>query len=93
MQLRYPVGELDLVMREASTLVFVEVRLRRRTDFGGALQSLTPAKLRRVARAAQVFLLRHPAWQKTTCRFDVVALDGDGRIDWQRSAFTLDDLR
>jgi putative endonuclease len=90
---RYPIGELDLVMRDGDALVFVEVRQRSRADYGGALQSLTPAKLRRMARAAQLYLLKHPRWQMEPCRFDVVAVNGDGQLDWQRAAFTLDDLR
>lgn len=92
-QVRYPLGELDLVMRDGQTLVFTEVRVRTHGSFGGALASLTATKLRRVARAAQVFLQRHPQYARATCRFDVVGIDADGHVDWRRNAFTLDDLR
>jgi putative endonuclease len=75
-------GEIDLVMREHDTLVFVEVRQRADRRHGGAAASITPAKVRRLVRAAQFYLLRYP--QTPPCRFDVVAIDGD-QLDWLRN--------
>ncbi|MEO7851555.1 MAG: YraN family protein, partial [Rubrivivax sp.] len=66
------------------TLVFVEVRSRAGGAFGGALASVTPAKQRRLVRAAQHYLLRQPV--PPPCRFDVVALDGDA-LQWVKGAF------
>jgi len=68
-------GELDLIMRDGHSLVFVEVRQRSSASFGGALASITPAKQRRMVLAAQVFLQQ----QRTVpaCRFDAVAIEGD----------------
>ncbi|RKP45307.1 YraN family protein [Pararobbsia silviterrae] len=82
---RYRFGEIDLVMRDADVLVFVEVRARAWAAFGGALGSIDARKQRRVQLAAQRFLLRYRA-RVPRCRFDVVAFD-DGRIDWIRDAF------
>jgi len=76
-------GEIDLVMRAGDTLVFVEVRQRTDARHGGAAASITPAKIRRLLRAAQVYLQRFPSLPP--CRFDVVAIDG-GHIDWIRNA-------
>ncbi|MEW6589815.1 MAG: YraN family protein [Pseudomonadota bacterium] len=78
-------GEIDLVMRDGATLVFVEVRSRRRSDFGGAAASVTAAKQHKLAAAARQYL----AGLKTTpaCRFDVVALEGDAPPAWIRNAF------
>ncbi|MEN3276469.1 MAG: putative endonuclease [Massilia sp.] len=76
-------GEIDLVMRDGDTLVFVEVRQRADTRHGGAAASITPAKIRRLVRAAQVYLLRLTA--PPPCRFDVVAIDGE-RLEWIRNA-------
>ena len=72
-------GEIDLIMQDGATLVFVEVRQRADTEHGGAAASITPAKVRRLVRAAQVYLLRFPV--TPPCRFDVVAIDGE-RIEW-----------
>jgi putative endonuclease len=80
-----PAGEIDLVMRERDgTLVFVEVRARAGRDHGGAAASVSPAKQRRLVRAAQTWLLRYAS--PPPCRFDVVALDGE-RLQWIRGAF------
>ncbi len=78
-------GEIDLVMRDGPTLVFVEVRLRSRSDFGGAAASVTPAKQKKLLTAARQYL----GTLKTLppCRFDVVALTGNAPPDWIKSAF------
>jgi putative endonuclease len=70
-------GEIDLIMRDGGTLVFVEVRQRASSAHGGAAASITPAKIRRLVRAAQFYLLRFPV--TPPCRFDVVAFDGEQR--------------
>lgn len=84
------VGELDLVMLEQDTLVFVEVRYRRSQGFGGAAASITPKKQQRIIRAAQVFLQQHQHYSTHPMRFDVMALDGDKsdpKINWISGAF------
>ena len=87
-------GELDLVMREGATVVFVEVRYRATRRFGGGAASVDAGKRRRLVRAAQAFLLRHPHHADAPCRFDVIDAGGDPeapRIDWLRDAFRADD--
>jgi len=81
------VGELDLVMQDGDVLVFVEVRSRSSSRFGGAAASVTVAKQQRLARAAQVFLKTTWRGPPPRCRFDVVAISPAG-IDWLRDAFT-----
>lgn len=76
-------GEIDLIMRERDTLVFVEVRRRADARHGGAAASITPAKRRRLILAAQVYLLRLAALPP--CRFDVVAIDA-GALSWLPNA-------
>lgn len=84
---RCKVGEIDLVMHHQDCLVFVEVRRRESLVHGGALASVTPAKQRRMVRAAQVYLQRYlqRCRQMPPCRFDVVAIDGDS-LNWLRNA-------
>ncbi|MDE4455860.1 YraN family protein [Psychrobacter sp. DAB_AL62B] len=71
------VGELDLVMLEKgqawSTLVFVEVRQRQRSEFGDAALSVTASKQRKIIKAARYFLQQHPKYNDYECRFDVMA--------------------
>ncbi|MCB1723308.1 MAG: YraN family protein [Chromatiaceae bacterium] len=78
-------GEIDLIMRDGAHLVFVEVRFRRRRDFGGALSSIDRRKRERLVTAAQHYLATH-AW-RGPCRFDVVAFDGRDECHWIRDAF------
>jgi putative endonuclease len=76
-------GEIDLIMRDGATLVFVEVRQRASAAHGGAAASITPAKVRRLVHAAQVYLKRFGT--VPACRFDIVAIDGD-TLSWLRNA-------
>ena len=86
---RCKAGEIDIVAREGDTLVFVEVRSRSEGEHGTALETVTLAKQRRVARVAQQYLLaRRPTFR--LCRFDVVGITGD-HIDVVRDAFRLGD--
>lgn len=76
-------GEIDLIMRSRAALVFVEVRHRAVGRHGGAADSVTRNKQKRLIVAAQVYLqrYRHPP----ACRFDVVAIDGTV-ITWLQNA-------
>lgn len=78
-------GEIDLIARDGSALVFVEVRLRRRGDFGGAAASITAAKQARLIAAAGLYLARLA--RTPPCRFDAVLLDAldPTRIEWLRN--------
>ena len=79
-------GEIDLIASSGATLVFVEVRARRSSAFGGAAGSITAAKRRRLVAAARHYLARRRA--DRACRFDVVLLQGDERrIEWVANAF------
>ena len=88
-------GEIDLICRDGKALVFVEVRLRKNTAFGGAGASINAGKQRRIILAAQHYLVMH---DKTDgdCRFDCVLLDGNAKqhpqqnIEWIRDAFSAD---
>lgn len=81
------VGELDLVVTDGQTLVFVEVRFRATTAFGGAAGSVGAAKQLRIRRSAELFLLRRfgqSAWP--ACRFDVIAIEAN-ELNWIKNAF------
>lgn len=84
-------GEIDLVCRERRTLVFVEVRLRRNANYGGAAASITASKQARIILAARHYLSANAA-SESDCRFDCVLLDGldENRIEWVRDAFSAD---
>ncbi len=80
------VGELDVVARDGDLLLVVEVRTRADDQYGGAAASVTPAKQRRIALTAALFLQQHPELRRCRVRFDVIVVR-DGRIEWLRHAF------
>lgn len=77
-------GEIDLIMRDGKVLVFVEVRARGSSRFGGAAASITGTKQARLIHAARLYLSAQGS--PPACRFDAVLFDGT-RLDWIRDAF------
>ncbi len=80
-------GEIDLIMRDGPALVFVEVRMRASTFFGGAAASITASKQMKLLRAARHYIAGRDS--EPNCRFDVVLLSGaNGQaIEWIKNAF------
>ncbi|MCL2872008.1 MAG: YraN family protein [Betaproteobacteria bacterium] len=77
-------GEIDIIARDGGALVFVEVRLRGSSTYGGAVASISAQKQQRLWRAAQCYLAE--LGQEPPCRFDAILLDtlDAGRLHWQR---------
>ncbi len=85
---RARMGEIDLIMQDGVHLVFVEVRARVDATYGGALESVTPAKQRKIMKVAAYYLQCHSASDQYPCRFDVVTLQGHpATICWIPNAF------
>lgn len=82
-----PYGEIDLIFKEADCLVFVEVRMRTSSCFGGAIESITQSKRAKLIKTAEHYLVANNKYDKMACRFDVVCLDGSGEIEWIKDAF------
>jgi putative endonuclease len=78
-------GELDLIMLDKETLVIVEVRFRQTDKYGSAAESVTRGKQLRIIAATQVYLSKQKI--NKPLRFDVVALSGNGKVDWIQNAF------
>ena len=82
-------GEIDLIMREQGTLVFVEVRQRSQALFGGGLVSVNRAKQMKLIRTASLYLQQHKLHDRVVARFDVVSFDGvPPVITWIADAFS-----
>lgn len=82
-----PLGEVDLIMCDGDQWVFVEVRARSSSAFGGAAASVTKAKQTRLRRQSQVILKsRFGDGRWPACRFDVCAMDG-ANVNWIKGAF------
>jgi|SaaInl74LU_5_DNA_1037368.scaffolds.fasta_scaffold40624_2 putative endonuclease len=82
-------GEIDLVMLDQNTLVFVEVRQRSASRFYSAAASVSPKKQARLINTALCYLRQHPEHRHRYCRFDVIAYRNHmGSPLWLKSAFT-----
>lgn len=88
-QYRSRAGEIDLIVEDNDTIVFVEVRYRKDTSRGTGAETITTAKIRKIIRTAHYFLIKHKQFKHHACRFDVISMDDS--IDWIKRAFTLDD--
>jgi len=69
-------GEIDLIMRDKDTLVFLEVRFRSHSHFGDPLETVTRNKQKKISRAAQYYLIQHKL-NDTPCRFDVIGISSN----------------
>lgn len=93
-------GEIDIIALHQvpqkngtirPTLVFVEVKARKHSQFATAIETVTAQKQRKIIKTAEHFLQHYPSYVNLDCRFDVVAFQGDERRgiypDWQQGAF------
>lgn len=81
-------GEIDLIMQDKTHLIFVEVRARASGQFGGAVESITLSKRRKVLRTALLYLQITKRYEKQPIRFDVLTIDGaPPQIAWIKNAF------
>ncbi len=81
---RYKFGEIDLVMKDGKEWIFVEVKYRSKSQYGGAINALSAAQIRRLRRAAEHYIQRNKI--DTVCRFDLIAIDA-GQVQWLTNAF------
>ncbi|WP_144394040.1 YraN family protein [Pleionea sediminis] len=84
---RTKLGEIDLIMQDSDTIVFIEVRYRKRANFGNASSTVSAEKQRKITLAANQYLTEHNLHNKKPCRFDVVSFDNK-ECDWVKNAFT-----
>jgi putative endonuclease len=88
---RCKVGEIDLIMRDANEIAFVEVRYRKSSRYGTGLESVSSAKVRRPTRAAHHFLQNSGTDDTHYCRFDIMSVTGERtnmQFDWIKEAFS-----
>ncbi len=76
-----PFGEIDLIVKNDGTLLFVEVKYRQHSSFGGAAYSITPAKLAKLQRSAEHYL-QQQGLNHAPCRLDAVLIEGSNTPVW-----------
>jgi putative endonuclease len=84
---RSQIGEIDLIMQDADYIVFIEVRFRKKADYGNTLETITPGKQRRIIRTALLYLQEKNILEKVNCRFDCIGIDSLQNKVWIKDAF------
>ncbi|VAW96745.1 hypothetical protein MNBD_GAMMA23-1315 [hydrothermal vent metagenome] len=85
-------GEIDLIMQDQQSLVFVEVRYRKHSQFGSGAESITINKQRKLIKTASHYLQKTSGSSQWAARFDVISISPDNKskqskIDWIKDAF------
>ena len=88
-------GEIDLIMKDNNSFVFVEVRYRRNNNFGSGVESVTASKQKKLIKTASLYLQQHDKLNKYASRFDIISITGNietsniNNIDfyWVENAF------
>jgi len=83
-------GEIDLIMTDEKTVVFVEVKYRNNRRHGSGADAVTFHKQKKISMTAAWYLVKNPHRAECVCRFDVISIDpeqGDQGINWIRNAF------
>ncbi len=87
-------GEIDLIMQDDESLVFVEVRYRGNDRYGSAAETVDRTKQRKLVTTALYYLQTRPELAKLATRFDIIAISGDTptpTIDWHPNAIQVQD--
>jgi len=90
MEKNYRAGrkEIDLIMRDGDTIVFVEVKARRSFDYGTPAEAVTAVKQRNIMQAALSYMQQN-GYDEYQMRFDVVEIDlNDMSVNHIRDAFS-----
>jgi putative endonuclease len=85
-----PWGEIDLIMQDPETIVFIEVRYRQ-SDYVSSIETIDLNKQLKIIRSAQTYLQKNPTWKSS--RFDVIALQNhldEVEIHWIKDAFQVE---
>lgn len=83
---RCRIGEIDIIGKDGSTYVFVEVKYRNSSNKGYAAEAVNYSKQKKICRVSDYFRMINSLNEYTPCRFDVIAIDNDN-INWIKNAF------
>jgi len=83
-------GEIDLIMQEQDTIIFVEVRYRKNDQYGGGIESIDYRKQKKLNTTAVHYLQNNDRYQEHPCRIDAMIITGQSPeplINWIKNAF------
>ncbi|MGH1542034.1 MAG: YraN family protein [Arenicella sp.] len=87
-------GEIDLIFKDKDTLVFIEVRYRKNSQYGHSFETVTQKKQQKILTAARHYLHKHKLTESVSSRFDVIGIDDNNnshsneKINWIKNAFS-----
>lgn len=84
---RNPHGEIDLIARDGDTIVFCEIKYRKKGSYGSPLSAVDVRKQKRISKVALYYTAGYRAPQNVFYRFDVIGIDGDNTIEHIENAF------
>lgn len=82
-----PYGEIDIIAEKEGVLVFCEVKYRGSDRCGSPFEAVDARKQKRICRAALFYYAGHGFTGERPCRFDVIAVHGDGIVEHLENAF------
>lgn len=88
-------GEIDLIMRDKDTLVFVEVRSRAPKKSGLAIETIDGRKIHKIINTAEHYLQSTEVDPRQFCRFDIITIDRineNSVLNWHPNAFQAGDI-
>lgn len=90
-------GEIDLIFKDKDTLVFIEVRYRKNSQYGNSVETINRQKQNKIIKTAQYYLQKNRLTELVNCRFDVIGIEpeekqvstlkADYSINWIKNAF------
>lgn len=89
-------GEIDIIMQDMASLVFVEVRARKNILYGSPIETINYKKQAKIIKTAQCFLLNHNIYEKSPYRFDAITLIAKNKkhekydLTWYKNIITAD---
>ena len=84
---RCPYGEIDIIARDKETVVFCEIKYRKKGSYGNPLAAVDSRKQRRISKVALYYTAGYKAPENVFYRFDVIGIDGEGQIEHIENAF------
>ncbi|MCI8598953.1 MAG: YraN family protein [Lachnospiraceae bacterium] len=80
-------GEVDIIAEKNSVLIYIEIKYRSSSRYGDPLEAVDVRKQRRICKVAAYHYAQHGRREGRPCRFDVIGIYGDGRIEHIKNAF------
>lgn len=80
-----PFGEIDLIAEGEDMVVFVEVKVRRKTASYNPKEAVTPEKIQKIKKTAESYIFKSRIYSSLQPRFDVAEIILDDNNDFKNA--------